>query len=237
MVAEYDEADCIVVPSTFAYETFRDVGYPEDRLFINPLGVDIHRFRPPSSPEGTFRVVFLGRGSVQKGVVYLLRAWRRLDLPGGELILAGPIEPGAKEILHRELQRVRAGTVRIVGPVGNPEAVLRESSVLVLPSVQDGFGLVVLEAMACGVPVIVSENVGAKDCVREGIDGFVVPVRDADAIAARLEWLHGHPTQRGGMGARARERAMSYSWDAYRSRLAEKIQALADRRTPAGSGQ
>ena len=111
------------------------------------------------------------------------------------------------------------------------------ASVLVLPSIQDGFGLVVLEAMASGLPVIVSDHVGAKDCVREGVDGFIVPVRDIEALADRLLWLHDHPSQRDAMGARARERAMGYSWEAYRYRLAEKIQALADRRTTMRPGR
>jgi glycosyltransferase involved in cell wall biosynthesis len=78
------------------------------------------------------------------------------------------------------------------------------------------------------VPVIVSESVGAKDCVREGVDGFVVPVRDVEALADRLLWLCDHSGQRDAMGEKARDRAKAYSWDAYRARLADKIQALSD---------
>ena len=230
MLEEYEETDCIAVPSTFVYETFRAAGYAEDRLFINPLGVDTDRFRPAPTGrrDGRFKVIFVGQVSLQKGVVYLLRAWRQLNLPDAELILVGPVERAAVGIIQEELRRMRPGSARLPGPTATPESFLAGASVLVLPSVQDGFGLVVLEAMACGVPVIVSESVGAKDCVREGVEGFVVPVRDVEALADRLLLLRDHPGQRDAMGRQARDRARGYSWEAYRSRLAERIQALSD---------
>jgi glycosyltransferase involved in cell wall biosynthesis len=87
--------------------------------------------------------------------------------------------------------------------------------VLVLPSLEDGFGLVALEAMAAGRPVIVSEHAGVKDVVREGRDGFVVPIRSPDAIAEKLQWLHDHPAERQAMGRAAREQALRYPWARY----------------------
>ena len=237
MLAEYADTDCIVVPSTFVYDTFRAVGYPEERLFINPLGVDTDRFRPADARDGRFRAIFVGQVSLQKGIVYLLRAWRRLNLPDAELVLVGPMERAASRIVQEEQQRMQADSTRLAGPTTTPESLLAGASVLVLPSIQDGFGLVVLEAMACGVPVIVSECVGAKDCVREGVDGFIGPVRDVEALADHLQWLYNHPSQRDAMGQNARDRATGYSWDAYRARLVEKIQTLAGRRTSMRSGR
>jgi len=108
-----------------------------------------------------------------------------------------------------------------------------EFSVLVLPSVCDQFPQVVPEAMAAGLPVIVSENTGSADCVREGTDGFVVPVANPEAIAARLETLYRDRARLAEMGRAARERAAEYSYDAYRKNYVRLItEALARRGTP-----
>jgi glycosyltransferase involved in cell wall biosynthesis len=99
--------------------------------------------------------------------------------------------------------------------------------VFVLPSLQDGFGLVVYEAAACGLPVIISENVGAT--VRDGQDGFVVPIRDAEALAAKLLYLYEHPAERQAMGRSARQFVSRYTWPAYHAELAEHYRALRPR--------
>lgn len=157
--------------------------------------------------------------------MYLLRAWAKLGLPNAELEVIGLVEPQFRSLVLHEIQRA-AGTARLCGPSTEPEKVLRGASALVMPSVQDGFGLVVLEAMASGLPVIVSEHVGAKDCVREGIDGYIVPARDVDAIADRLQYLHVDESRRRMMGRNAREQAMRFPWGGYRERLLTKIEGL-----------
>ncbi len=225
--AEYAATDIIAVPSQFVRDSFLAAGFPAEKLFLNPLGVEAERFVPAEADAGRFRAVFLGRVSLQKGILYLLRAWERLRLPDGELLVVGPVEPAVRPLILEEIRRGPAATVRLCGPSTRPETVLRGASVLVLPSVQDGFGLVVLEAMACGVPVIISDHVGAKDCVRDGVDGFVVPMRDVDAIAERLRWLHADRSRQRRMGRNAREQALRYTWDAYRQRLLAKIETLA----------
>jgi glycosyltransferase involved in cell wall biosynthesis len=80
-----------------------------------------------------------------------------------------------------------------------------KTSVLVHPSLADGFSYAVVEAMACGVPVIVTDNTGAADLVEDGVNGYVVPTADARAIAERLEYLHRHPEVLPRMGEQARE--------------------------------
>jgi glycosyltransferase involved in cell wall biosynthesis len=100
------------------------------------------------------------------------------------------------------------------------------ASVFVLVSVNDGFPNVVIEAMACGVPVIVSENVGVKDIIREGVDGFVVPIRDVGAIQERLTRLKEDPSLRARMGRAASLRARVFTWDRYGERLVEVYRSL-----------
>jgi glycosyltransferase involved in cell wall biosynthesis len=86
--------------------------------------------------------------------------------------------------------------------------------------------LVVLEAMACGLPVITTTH-GAGEIVRDGIDGFFVPIRDPEAIAARLEQLHRDPALREQMGRNAREQAMRHTWSAYAQRAADAVLGVA----------
>ena len=95
-----------------------------------------------------------------------------------------------------------------------------------LPTLIEGMPLVVLEAMACGLPVIVTAN-GPADIVRDGIDGFIVPERDDEAIAERLDHLFRHPELRHEMGRQAALRALEFSWDAYAERALGVLAALA----------
>jgi glycosyltransferase involved in cell wall biosynthesis len=86
-------------------------------------------------------------------------------------------------------------------------------------------GIVVLEAMASGLPVITTPN-GRGDLVRDGVDGFVVPIRDMNAIVERLEYLRAHPEERLRMGQNARERAKMFTWEHYRTKVADFIGSL-----------
>jgi glycosyltransferase involved in cell wall biosynthesis len=97
--------------------------------------------------------------------------------------------------------------------------VYQAADVFVLPSLVEGFGLTALEAMACGLPVIVSEHTFAADVVRDGIDGFITPIRDHQAIADRLRYLYEHPDRRELMAAAARQRAEYFSWGRYGERI------------------
>ena len=233
---ECDEADVIVVPSKFVYDSFRDQGYSESKLWHCPLGVDTERFSPTPDSDGPFRVLFLGRIGLQKGVVYLLRAWEKLNLANAELVIMGPLgspsERAGRAVVLKEIERMNWRGVRLAPPTDQPEKALQKVSVVVLPSVQDGFGVVVLEAMASGLPVIVSENVGAKECVREGVDGFICPAGDVGALARSIQSLYDDPSLRTKMGIHAREQALRYSWEAYRERIVAKIEALMGARCP-----
>ena len=116
------------------------------------------------------------------------------------------------------------GTFRYIGAV--PRAELRkhysQASVLVLPSIQDGFGLVQAQAMACGVPVIATENTGAADLFTDGVEGFIVPIRDARAIREKILALYENPATREEMGEAALAQVRKIGgWDDYGARSAE----------------
>jgi len=103
------------------------------------------------------------------------------------------------------------------------------ASVFVLPSVADAQPLVVLEAMACGLPVIVTENCGSTDFVRDGIDGFVIPIRDVEALKDRLLFLYKDEAKRRQMGDQARTRVQEFTWEQYGRRLIEVYHEISKR--------
>jgi glycosyltransferase involved in cell wall biosynthesis len=202
---EYELCDRILVLSSVARAGFEELGYGSKAILIWP-GVDHLFFAPPPEPRppDLFRACYVGRVEVAKGVGYLLQAWKRLALPQAELLLVGEIKPEIEPLLRS----YAAENVRPVGAMA-PEGVARsyrESSVFVFPSSNEGLALVLLEAMACGLPVIASEKSGASDCVTEGKEGFVVPARNVDALADRIGWCYRHPVETVAMGGAARAR-------------------------------
>ncbi len=212
VLEEFELADYIVVPSRHARKTFLDRGFAPERLLLLPYGVDLESFRDEGKPDQTFRVIYAGSLTIRKGPQYLLEAFSRMQPKGAELVLVGPLDPDFKKVLSRF-----EGSFRYVGAV--PKIALKElysiSSVFVLPSLADSYSLATLEAMACGLPVIVSENTGAADALEHGKEGFVVPIRDAGAIQGYLELLRNNEDLRKEMGSRASVRAREMNWNQY----------------------
>jgi glycosyltransferase involved in cell wall biosynthesis len=99
------------------------------------------------------------------------------------------------------------------------------------PSLIEGMPLVVLVAMASGLPVITTPN-SPGDPVRDGVDGFVVPIRDVDAIVEKLEYLRTHPEERLRMGQNARDRAKMFTWEQYRAKVTNFIGSLYENGLP-----
>lgn len=187
---EYRSADLITVPSSFAARSFIEMGFSEDKVRTIPYGVDLTKFSPSARPDqANFSVVFVGRVTLQKGIPYLLDGFKRLSHPGKRLRIVGPYDKDfVRELYRRKL--VPPGT-EFLGAVPQPRLnqIFSTSDVLVLPSVQDGFGMVMAQAMACGCPVIASTNTGAADLISHRNDGFIIPTRSAEDIAAHLSLL------------------------------------------------
>jgi glycosyltransferase involved in cell wall biosynthesis len=185
---EYDVAHTIAVTSSYAYATFVEHGVDEAKLRLQTLNPD-SRFRPldwAPRDDGVFHVVYVGALSVVKGVPVLLDAFSRIDYPRAKLTLVGGwgtrgMRRYIEHALHRD-PRVR------IAP-GDPLPHLLSADVYVHPSYQDGLGLAALEALACCVPVIVTEDTGMKERVREGVNGSVVPTGDVQALTLALRTM------------------------------------------------
>ncbi len=181
---EYELADAIQVTSEYARRSFLEVGIPAERLATFRLEVDPRFTRPiVRDPDGVLQIAYVGGLTVAKGVPVLLEAFSRLRGVEARLTLVGG---WGTRGMRRFLERWRQGDDRItIGP-GDPLVALRSADMYVHPSYHDGFGLAPAEALACGVPVVVTEDTGMKEHVRDGVDGWIVPTGDPGRILERL---------------------------------------------------
>lgn len=226
---EYGLADYLIVGSSYAKRTFVEAGFDSDRIFVVPYGFDPNYFQPGTGSDGVFRILFCGQVIPRKGVHYLLQAFEELDLPDAELMIVGPMDKTLAPLVKEKA--ADDPRIKVVGEV--PKVRLREyynaSSVLALPSVADAQPLVCLEAMACGLPVIATENTGSQEIIRDGVDGFIVPAGDVDALKECLLRFYGERVLRDRMGRSARERILGFTWEAYEARILETYGEIARR--------
>jgi glycosyltransferase involved in cell wall biosynthesis len=236
---EYEECDLILVPSDFAYQSFVEKGVAREKLRLDPLGVDLSVFRPVPKRDKTFRLIFAGWASLQKGIPYLLQAVEPLRLPDFELWLLGGVDPELKPILERYRD-----SFRFLGFIPRTElfSYYSQGSVFVIASVQEGLALVQAQAMACGLPVIATPNTGAASLFTDGREGFIVPIRDPAAIREKILYLYEHPDVRDAMSQAARERVQRLGgWNEYGNHTLSIYQGALARRFggpgAAGAGQ
>jgi len=213
--AEYALADLITVPSKFAGRTFVEMGIPARKLRVVSYGADLKRFFQVARPSpDTFEILYVGAISFLKGIPDLLEAFRSFRHPQKRLVLVGDVLPE----MARYLQGKSLDFVEFRGrmPHTQLKEVMSRSHVLVFPSVNDGFGMVIGEAMACGCPVICSENCGGSDLFQNGREGYIVPIRDPVAITEQLEHLAQDSNLREQMSLHCLERVGKIGgWDTY----------------------
>ena len=228
--AEYEAADLITVPSTFALNTFVECGVPRQKMRLVPYGVDLGAFYPINQRKNAFHVLFVGSVSVRKGVPYLLDAFEQLQCEHKHLTLAGAVYPDLKNKL-KQLQHHTQISVLGHVPQTRLKEIMSTSDVMVLPSVEEGLALVQAQAMACGCPVIASQNTGAADLFTDGKEGFIVPIRDATAIADRLQSLADNPDLQSRMREASLRRVKSVGgWMQYGERMYQVFSELIARK-------
>jgi glycosyltransferase involved in cell wall biosynthesis len=212
-IQEYELADLLLVLSEKAAKTFRVRGFPEQKLFYLPRGVDVKRFKPGMRPE-KFRAVFAGALIKRKGIQHVLEAWHRLNLSDAELWLVGFVHDEAKPFL----KQFWSDNIRVIGFVRDPENYLNQGTIHIFPSQWEGSAKVTYEAAACALPQITTREAG--DVVRDRVEGIIVKPGNVDAIAAALEHLYRHPEIVDQMGTAARRRVVeNFTWDHFRTRL------------------
>lgn len=185
-------ADYICVASNFVRNSFLKQGYPADKLLFCPYPVDLEAFTPAQEPRPAnrpFTILHNGGLSLRKGTPYLLEAFRliRKNVPNAVLRIKNHLREDVKEIVRKnsDLPIEWSGNLDFNSHVRRYQT----SDLLLFPSIEDGFAFVVAEALACGLPVVTTPNTGASDLIQAGVNGDVVPIRDAQALAdAGLRW-------------------------------------------------
>lgn len=222
-------ADHVLTPSDLARRSYLEAGVPPEKVTAVPMGADLSCFSPPGSlppmkKDHSFTFLLVGHADRRKGTDVLFEASRLLQAEGIDhrVHVAGEVD--------EQLFDKAPPTIKRLGylPQGELNQALGRADVFVLPSRFDSFGRVVVEGLAAGLPALVSEKVGAKEVLTEGQNGWVVPVEDVEALAARMRWCVEHPDQVDDMQGAAVATAQDYTWDAYRERVVDCLKEVLD---------
>jgi len=212
--------DKILVPSAFVAQSYLRHGVAPARIHEIPFGANLDEFTPAPAPPDKFRVICVAQVALRKGHQYLLRAWKKLGLPNAELHCYGFID----RTVHAKLIEIGARDVFFHGSVPKPEliAALRQSSLFVLPTVEEGFAFAISEALACGLPVVTTSHSGAEGVLEHGESGFILPPRNVEELAAVIENLYRNPDLRASVGASGRKLVEHHlNWRVYADRLCD----------------
>lgn len=184
--------DYVLSPSMFVSKSFLARGFKPDQILRNVYPIDLGCFKPPSTPRPKDRpltIIAPGSLSLRKGTPYLLEGFRMIlkKIPSARLVLTQSVFGNVEEIFRANADL----PIDWHPPLKHPQLAekMRESDILVLPSLEDGFARTVTEGLGCGLPIITTPNTGASDVIVTGKNGEVVPIRDPQAICdAVLKW-------------------------------------------------
>ncbi len=221
---EFQRADYLLGFSPFHIDTFVEMGVDRSKFLEAPLGVDIDLFSemacrgPDQDTDRPFRVLFVGQLTQRKGLSYLIEGFKKAAIANSELMLVGAVV--GSDAPWRNTPRL----VHLPGQLRSRlPSIYSSADVFVMPSLIEGFCLTVLEAMASGVPAVVTPHTCGDSVVRDGVEGWTIPIRDSDAIAERLLRLHANRDEAQAMGRNARRRAEQFSWRHFEQRLVSEI--------------
>jgi glycosyltransferase involved in cell wall biosynthesis len=215
-------ADRIFVASTFTRRTLEQCPFPIAPISVVPYGADIGMCSSPqktTKPSDPLRILFVGGLGQRKGLSYLLEAIKTLG-PSVHLTLIGRKSGDSCRPLD-----VATDTHRWIPSLPHEDILreMRNHDIFVFPSLFEGFGLVITEALSQGLPVITTPNTCGPDVISEGVDGFIIPIRDSEAIAEKIELLLRDRNLLAAMREAAQEKARHLTWANYRARLISDI--------------
>lgn len=201
-------ATCVSVASAFTKSSLEKAGLAVPVMVI-PYGFPVESFAlRPAPPAGPFTVLAVGTHDLRKGTPYLLEAWKRAAIPGARLQLVGPMR------LAKSFLDGYAGLFEHRPHVPRAElgALYAAADVLAFPTLGDGFGLVIQEAMCSGTPVVTTPCGGGPECIDDGVDGWILPPRDVDALVERFRACAADRDRLFVMGRAARAHAERWTW-------------------------
>lgn len=210
---EHDMADIVVAASSFSRCTLVENGVPQEKIAVLPYGVGEEFLAIGNSRErrsgtdGSFRFLYTGYLTKRKGVEILLDAWTGAAIGDAELRFVG----GGEHAKPCPTGVVFLGQM----PRGDLLHEMEEADAFVFPSLFEGFALVILEAMAAGLPVITTPNTAGPDLIENGVEGYIVPAGDAAALRGAMERLRADPAKAKAMGQAAHRKAAEFTWTRY----------------------
>ena len=214
---EMELADLVLAPSSFVADTIRAF-HPNKALALAPYGVDLEFWRPGARNERSevLRFIYAGQISLRKGIPSLLQAWEKAALRSAELQLVGSwyLSDSKRVSLPRGVACVQACSSEALRDH------YRRADVFVFPSFFEGFGLVLLEAMACGLPAIASTATAGADVLTQS-SGRVLPVGNLETLVDALRWFDQNRDRLPAMGRAARQQAELCTWERYRRAVTE----------------
>jgi glycosyltransferase involved in cell wall biosynthesis len=220
----YQYTDYILTLSNFAKESVLEAGLKADKVYVVNLGVNLNNFSPKLhyANVGKLRFLYVGTMTHRKGLELLLRTWSKINLADIELVLIGPMAD-AEDVLKQY------SGIYTYHPFLHHEALAEEyrrADVFVFPSNHDSWAQTVIEALACGTPVITTENTGAKDAVLQG-GGLVIPAGDEDALKKSILYFYNNREQIEIMGRKGRQIAEQYTWENYHQQVIAAVEDIA----------
>lgn len=225
--AEPHAADVCIAASDFTRRSLLEVGIQKERIEILPLAADLEQFAfERRAVGGKLKVLFVGGVGQRKGFRYLIDAIQRLDSAQVQLSVLGPLPPDTRPLDAVSAHFQYLGQTDQSGVA----AEMLRHDVMVLPSVFEGFGLVIVEAMATGMPVIASTHSCGPEVIREGMDGFVIEPNDVEGMAGHLHTLASNRDRCVEMGVSASQRARDFGWEGHQSRLSKVLESIEDGR-------
>jgi len=226
---ELELADVVLCPSQFVLDSLPERARLNKPCVVAEFGSPVCAESPPKEREqdadGTLKVLFAGSLTQRKGLADLFAAMKLLNRSDVELIVMGaPIAP--IEFYFRQFKNFRYEAPR---PHAEVLELMRGCDVFVLPSIVEGRALVQQEALACGLPLMVTPNDGGEDLIDEGRTGFLVPIRSPEILAEKIEWFAEHRDALPEMRFAAQAKAREYTWDAYGQRVLSTVRAALSR--------
>lgn len=218
--SEHELAHRIVVGGSFARDTLVAEGIDPAKIRVNPYGVDWNQFTTPLDPiasaDRPLRFLYVGSVTARKGVPVLLDAWQALAPHDAELWLVGSVGPRESALIPS------LPGLRLLGQVPHAEMarLYAQCDVFVLPSLFEGFGLVILEALAAGLPVISTPHTGAVDAVTSAALGQLVEAGSVEALLAAMRRYLDAPPSRAAVRSATAVLHSAFSWEAYGDRWA-----------------
>lgn len=219
---EVKKAHYHIVASSYSINALLYDGIDADRIFKIPYGVDGNKFITPNRTyqTGRLNVMFLGDVNQRKGIKQILDAAKRINNPDIVFNITGS---GANHF--SELYKPYAEYVNFLGYVSFEKllSLLSTNHVFLFPAMGEGFGLVLLEAMAAGLVPITTNNCGGPDIITDGVNGFLINVGDTDAIVNLIQWCSQNPEKLQKMSKTAIETAKEYTWERYETGIVECV--------------